>query len=164
MAHHQIIRWGLLVLAALSLTGCQKALLRAELEAYKLSYKPGEHLVASYEETRKRHPCKRDVVYLKESFFRPYRMVAGEQILTRFVYASCAAGNIPGSIVRQVIHKGSVVLRDTTRHDFVPGTWGVNAYIQIPPEAAPGAYIFSVTITAGSQVFKETHSFQVIRP
>jgi hypothetical protein len=164
MANHQIIRWGFVVLTALSFAACQKSLLKAELETYKLMYKPGEHLVASFEETKKRSPCTNDGVYLKESFFRPHRMVAGEQILTRFIYASCAAMNIRGIIVRKVIHNGSVILRDTTPHSFIPGTWGVNAYIQIPPDATAGAYIFLFTITAGSQVFKETHTFQVIQP
>lgn len=163
MAHYQIIRWSLLLLAAASLSACQKALLKAELETYKLTYKPGQHLVAPYEETQGDRRCRRDRIYLKESFFRPYKMVAGEQILTRFVYASCAPDNIPGTILRQVVHDGRPVLRDTTRHYFVPGTWAVNAYIQIPPDAPAGAYVFSVTITAGSRVFKETHSFQVIQ-
>ncbi|MGD9875144.1 hypothetical protein [Desulfococcus sp.] len=165
MAHHQIIRWAILFLALLSLTACQRALLKAQIETYKWTYKPGEHLVATYEETRKQYSCKNTTsVYLKETFFRPYKMVPGEQILTRFVYASCTPEDLRGTILRQVIHNGRVVLRDTTPHHFVPGTWGVNAYIQIPPDASPGAYIFSVTITAGAQVFKEIHSFQVMQP
>jgi len=164
MAHHQIVRWGMLFLVTLAFTACQRTLLKAELETYKFAYKPGEHLEASYEVTKKRYPCVLNVVYLKEFFFRPYKMVPGEQILTRFIYASCAAEDIRGTIVRQVIHNGKVMLRDTTHHHFVPGTWSVNAYIQIPPDAAPGAYIFSVNIAAGAQVFKGTHSFQVIQP
>lgn len=165
MANHQIVRVSLLFLMALFLMACQKALLKTELEAYKLAYKPGEQLVASYEETKKKHRCAgNSVVYLEDSLFRPYKMVPGEQILTRFTYASCAAEIISGMIIRQVIHKGSVVLEDTTRYTFVPGTWAVNAYVQIPPGASLGAYVFKLIIRAGRHVFKETYSFQIIQP
>ncbi|WP_373501758.1 hypothetical protein [Desulfococcus sp.] len=165
MAHHQIVRVLMLFLMPLFLVACQKALLKTELSAYKLAYKPGEQLVASYEETKKKHRCAgNSSVYLEDSLFRPYKMVPGEQILTRFTYASCSAESISGTIVRQVTHKGKVVLKDTTRYTFVPGTWAVNAYIQIPPGASPGAYVFALTVKAGRQVFKETYSFQILQP
>ena len=165
MAHNQIIRVLMLFLATFFLVACQKALIKTELAAYKLAYKPGEQLVAPCEETNRKHRCAGNTaVYLEDSLFRPYKMVPGEQILTSFTYASCSAESIFGTIIRQVIHNGKVVLKDTTRHTFVPGTWRVNAYIQIPSGASPGAYIFKLTIKAGRQVFKKTYSFQIIQP
>lgn len=165
MARHQVVRLLMLFLVSLFLMACQKALIKTELAAYKLTYKPGENLVASYEETNKKHRCAgKSTVYLEDSLFKPNKMIPGEQILTRFIYASCSAESISGVIIRQVVHNGSVVLQDTTRHMFVPGTWGVNAYIQIPPGAPPGAYIYLLTVKAGRQVFKETYPFQIIQP
>ena len=155
----------MLSLVTLFLMACQTALVKTELAAYKLAYKPGEKLVASYGETKRRHPSQgNSAVYLENSLFRPNKMVPGGQILTRFTYASCSAESIAGMIVRQVMNNGNVVLKDTTRHNFVPGTWGVNAYIQIPSDAPAGSYVFMLTIKAGRKVFKEKYSFRIIPP
>jgi len=163
MGHHQITRLFILFLVSLSLSACQKVMSRGELMAYKWTHKPGEELVASYQETSAKHKCTdTPVVHLEGTLFKPDKMVPGAQILNRFVYASCAPEAISGLIVRQVKYNGKVVLEDVTPHNFVPGTWGVNAYLQIPSAAPPGAYVFVLTITAGDQAFRETFPFEVI--
>ena len=165
MVRYQIIRLVLLLLVTASCLACQKVISRSELMAIKWTHKPGEQLVASYEKTQNKHGCTGDpMIYLEEALFRPSKMVPGAQILNRFIYASCSPESITGTISRQVIYNGKVVLRDFTNHTFVPGTWRVNAYIQIPPNAPPGAYIFKLTITAGKQNFDKTFPFQIIQP
>jgi hypothetical protein len=145
--------------------GCQKVIRKTELAVYKLTYKPGEELVASYADTDKKHRCKNAAtVLLEDATFSPTKVAAGEQILNRFVYACCAARGVPGTITRQVLHEGEVILTDETDFNFVPGTWAVTAYVQVPPNATPGAYVFELILKADKQVVKETHPFQVLKP
>lgn len=163
MGHHKIVQLSILFLVIGVLMGCQKMLRKTELAVYKLTYKPGEELVASYEETDKKHRCKSGPsILLEGSTFSPVKVAAGEQILNRFVYACCAPRGMRGTITRQVVHHGEVVLTDDTDFNFAPGTWAVTAYLQVPPNAPVGAYVFELILKADKQDLKETHAFQVL--
>jgi len=165
VGHHKIVQLSILFLAVGVLVGCQKMLRKTEMAVYKLTYKPGEELVASYDETVKKHGCKDGPsILLEGTTFSPVKVAAGEQILNRFVYACCAPRGVPGVITRQVVRDGELMLPDDTNFNFAPGTWAVTAYLQVPPNAPPGAYVFELILKAGTQVLKETHPFQVLRP
>ncbi len=165
MDHHKVaVTLSILFLGVGLLVGCQKMLRQTELAVYKMTYKPGEELVASYEETDKKHRCKSGPsILLEGTTFSPMKVDAGEQILNRFVYACCAPRGVRGTITRQVLHDGEVVLTDDTDFNFVPGTWAVTAYLQVPPNAPPGAYVFELILKADKQEVKETHPFQVLK-
>ena len=165
MGHHQIIRLLGLIVSAVMLSACQHWLSRGELKAYQFYYKPGEQLIASYEKTDKKHTCaEKPSLFLVDTLFRPSTMVPSEQILNRFEYVCCATRSIRGSIVRQVMYEGRAILEDVSQHTFVPGTWAVNAYLKIPAEAKPGAYVFVLTVSADDNSIKKVFPFQIIEP
>lgn len=165
MAHHKVTPLLILLLSILPLSACQQIVSNTQLQVLTLTHTPGEHLVASYEETDKKYNCfGNPVLHLVDSSFMPDKMVPGARILNTFSYASCAQKSIPGTIIRQVTHDDKVILQDVTQYIFVPGTWAVNAYLQIPPDAAPGAYVFVMNITAGRQEFKRIYPFQILTP
>jgi len=166
VGHHKIVQLSIsLLVLGVVLIGCQKMLRKTELAVYKLTYKPGEELVASYADTDKKHRCKGAAsILLEDTTFSPAKVAAGEQILNRFVYACCAPRGVSGTITRQVLHEGKVILTDQTDFNFVPGTWAVTAYLQVPAIASPGAYVFELILQAGKQLLKETHPFQVLKP
>ncbi len=163
MGYHKIISLAVATLLIVLLFGCGSVIRKTELAVYQLAYKPGEKIVASYEETDKSHNCEKNQrIFLEHSSLSPFKVAPGEQLLNRFIYASCYTKGVPGVIVRRVIYKGEVILEDETDYEFVPGTWAVAAYLKIPRDADPGAYIFEMDLKSGQQLIKKTFPFQIL--
>jgi len=145
--------------------GCANVMRKTELALNQMAYKPGVQIVATYEETRKKYHCynyKR--AFLEDFQFRPSTIAPGEQVLNRFVYASCFSESIHGKIIRKVLFRGRTIVTDPTDYDFIPGAWAVTAFIKIPPHAKTGDYTFKLELQVGDQRIRKSYPFKILRP
>lgn len=165
MGYNKIVQLMVVSFFFVFFAGCQKLLHKTQLEVYKLTYKTGEEIVASYEDTDKKYNCdKNPTIVIENSTFGPIKVAAGDQVLNRFVYACCRSKGQSGIITRQVLYKGEVILQDNTDFRFIPGTWSVTSYLQVPLSATPGAYIFEIIVDSSVQTFNKIFPFQVFKP
>jgi hypothetical protein len=128
----------------------------------------GEKMVAQPDATNKKYGCKphqKPDLFVEQTEVLPNPVVRGGEINHRFTYALCPpapSATVGGEIVRAVIYRGSVAFKDVAKHMFKPGTWVVDAFITIPPEAEPGVYALESTIKYGTKSLQQTNSFVVI--
>lgn len=138
---------------------------KTEIMLYESIYKPGDNIIDSYENIEREYNCNRNSsVFLEDSSFRPINVAPGEKLFNRLVYASCHPTGLKGVILRRVIHKGNKIFEDRTNYEFMPGKWAVTAYITIPHDVEPGAYIFEFELRPRTEVIKKTFTFQVTPP
>lgn len=164
MSHYKRVISLSLFLILLFTLGCG-TFRKMEMTYYQFTYKSGQKIIASRDETVRKYKCwENAAIFLEDESFGPIEIKPGERILNRFVYASCHEAGIQGSIIRRIIHKGEKILDDKTPYEFMPGRWAVTAYIEIPSYAKPGAYIFEFEVKPKKENFKKTYSFQVLNP
>ena len=126
------------VLAATVTLGC------AQLDL--LLREPGEQIVTMPTLVAAQYKCsKRRLPFLKleKSQLEPDRMPPGSRINHRFTYVMCPSKLsevIEGTLYTQIHYKGKAVYTKKIRREMLPGRWVVDAFIQLPDQAAPGVY------------------------
>jgi hypothetical protein len=129
--------------------------------------KPGETMVSTPEKTRETLSCasqKNVLLQLEDVVVLPEVVSPGKEINQRTRYALCPvapSATLRGQIVRTVLFKGKVMVRDTTDYEFKPGTWVIDVKIGIPKDAASGAYTMDIKLHYHRKVIRETKSFMV---
>jgi hypothetical protein len=91
----------------------------------------------------------------------------GEGFRQSFVYALCPADpskSVEVTLNRTILAKGRVVLRDTVKHfELKPGRWAVNALVNVPAQAKPGAYELQLSLTTQTMAIKGLIPFFVVQ-
>jgi len=91
----------------------------------------------------------------------------GEEFRHSFVYALCPAKPskyVEVTLSRTVTSKGRMVLSDTVRHsELKPGRWAVNALINVPLQAKPGAYELQLSLATQTMTTKGIIPFFVVQ-
>ncbi len=129
--------------------------------------KPGETMQKSPADTAQYFSCsieKQSMPVLFETEVIPYNVKPGKEINNRISYAFCPAPSAPkyaGEIIRTVKYKNHVIFRDKTAYDFKPGTWTVDASINVPDTAVPGEYIVETAIVLKGKLIMKSNTFQV---
>ena len=90
----------------------------------------------------------------------------GEGFRHSFVYALCPAEpskSVEVTLNRTILSKGRVVLRDTVKQfKLKPGRWAVNALVNVPAQAKPGAYELQLSLTTQTMAIKGLIPFFVV--
>ena len=91
----------------------------------------------------------------------------GEGFRHSFVYALCPAEpskSVEVTLNRTILSKGRVVLRDTVKQfELKPGRWAVNALVNVPAQAKPGAYELQLSLTTQTMTIKGLIPFFVVQ-
>lgn len=94
-------------------------------------------------------------------------VLPGEEFRQSFVYALCPAKPtkpVEVTLSRTIVSKGRMVLRDTVKHfKLKPGRWAVNALVNVPPQAKPGAYEFQLSLTSQTMTIIGVVPFFVVQ-
>ena len=128
---------------------------------------PGETMVVNSEETALFHQCpegRQDIPALLEMDTIPNRVNPGEEINYRIQYVLCLADQsavLKGEIIRTVSYKDRTVFSDSTKYDFKPGIWLVDAFVMVPGNARPGTYTVNTTLIWKSGLAQKSNTFQV---
>jgi hypothetical protein len=141
---------------SIALAGCESAPIRAVSDSYQeMVYgwrSKGEKQTGSIDAVRREFGCnenRRFALHMEESEVLPRRVHSGREINHRFVYSACTPndGIEPHPLVRRILHRGRIVFEDRDRRfELKPGRWTVDAFVGIPPAAAPGVYVLEVEI------------------
>jgi len=152
--------------AAVALAGCA-TMQDLRQNIVKSLRSPGETMVVNPEETALFHQCpdgRQDIPALLETEVIPDRVNPGEEINYRIRYVLCLADQsavLKGEIIRTFSYKDKTVFRDTTKYDFKPGIWTVDAFVLVPVNAAPGSYTVNTTLIYRSGSTGKSNIFQV---
>ena len=91
----------------------------------------------------------------------------GEEFRHSFVYALCPAKPskyVEVTLSRTVTSKGRIVLSDTVKlFKLMPGRWAVNAQVNVPAQAKPGAYELQLSLTTQAMTIKGLIPFFVVQ-
>jgi hypothetical protein len=91
----------------------------------------------------------------------------GEEFRQSFLYALCSAEpskSVEVTLSRTIVSKGKTVIRDTVKHfELKPGRWAVNALVNVPPQAKPGAYELQLSLTSQTITIKGVVPFFVVQ-
>ncbi|MGQ0793228.1 MAG: hypothetical protein ACT4NX_03975 [Deltaproteobacteria bacterium] len=160
----------ILTLIALILAGCSQtttAIKDIQQKALISIRKPGEKMSSSPEDTAKRYACafgRQNRLIVEEVDAVPDRISAGDEINQRIRYAFCPAkpsGTERGRITRSILYRGQTVFEDTGVYEFKPGTWTVDAFIEVPTQAKSGVYAVEVSISYSQDNIRRSNSFVV---
>lgn len=122
----------------------------------------GQKLLARLAATESTEGCdSRELPFFRviESNVYPARSAPGGRFSHRLVYALCPAG--PGSqltatVTRELRGSAEVVLVDQSDDVRLrPGTWASDEELVLPPNAVPGRYTITSTVTFGGSVWTE---------
>jgi hypothetical protein len=130
---------------------------------------PGERLVLAKEVVHSQYDCARKklpFVVIEQNEIRPQQLHPGEEFHHHFVYVMCPSQTletVQGRLERRVYFKGNRVFDDSGNFAFRPGKWDVDAFIKVPPEAAPGTYRFELFFGSKVVTIKKSLDFAVQR-
>ena len=129
---------------------------------------PGEKMVVSPEKTSENHSCHpgRTTFILELTEVIPNTVSPGEEIDQRIRYAMCPhtpSDKLRGQIIRTVLYKGVSMFKDVTDYEFKPGSWTVDAFIQVPDDARSGVYLLEVVVKYSQTTTRRTNEFVVQR-
>ena len=129
---------------------------------------PGEKLASVPDEVWSQYDCAAQslpLFKLEDAQLVPDRVVAGENVNHRMVYALCPTEPttvIEGALQTRIMHKGRPVRHETDAHyEIKPGRWVVDTFIRIPREAESGIYSVEVQFESANVSFREERSFAV---
>jgi hypothetical protein len=128
---------------------------------------PGEIMEKTPEETTQAFYgiCKDQKPYLAfiETETLPVRAHQGTQISHRIRYSICASPAVPlvGEIIRTVSHNNQKVFEDRDKYEFKRGTWTVDAYFVVPPNAGFGIYTVDTTAVYRGKTVRMHSQFEV---
>lgn len=128
---------------------------------------PGEKMVQSPEKTSSTYSClpyKRNMLALEEASVIPEMIAPGDEVNQRVRYAMCPykpSGTIRGKIIRTILFKGTTAFQDVTDYEFKPGTWTVDAFIDVPSQAQDGVYAMEVVLVHGQETIRRSNTFVV---
>ncbi|NIP29493.1 MAG: hypothetical protein GTO02_03885 [Candidatus Dadabacteria bacterium] len=163
----------LLVFVVLSYSGCISVLDRAAAKVdnmqqrfFKTTRKPGERQVNSAEETYATYYCRTSRIYFESIEVLPKKVLRGEEINQRMRFAYCLAPKdqhnvIEGNIIRKIFKNKQEQFADVTRYTFKPGTWIIDAFLEIPPDADGGIYSINVSLDYGDKLHTRLEEFEV---
>ena len=122
----------------------------------------GHKLLARLAATASTEGCAaRELPFLRviESNVLPARLAPGGRFSHRLVYALCPAepaAPLTATVARELRGSAGVVLVDQTDDlRLRPGTWASDEELEVPPNASPGRYTVSTTVTFGGRVWTE---------
>ncbi len=159
-------------------SGCAAVFERMDRTAYKVKNiqekifrsirEPGEKIIVSPEKTSENYSCPpgRTTFILEQAETIPGTVSPGNEINHRIRYAMCPyarSGVLRGEIIRAVSHNGIRLFRDVTDYGFKPGTWTVDAFIQVPDDAESGLYTLELILNYNQKTIKRTNEFVVKR-
>jgi hypothetical protein len=165
-----ILMCGGIFISALVLSGCVTTVDKIQdiqQRAMMSMRKPGEKMVAPPEDASRRYSCStymKDKLVIEEIDVIPDRINAGDEINQRIRYGLCPnppSGTMNGKIVRTVLFNGETQFEDITYYAFKPGTWTIDAFIQVPRDVDEGMYDVEVVVTYGSKTVRSVESFLV---
>jgi len=159
-------------------SGCAAVFEKMDRTAYKVKNiqekffrsirEPGEKIMVSPEKTSENYSCPpgRTTFILEQAEAIPGTVSPGDEINHRIRYAMCTYARsvvLRGDIIRAVLHGGVSMFQDVTYYDFKPGTWTVDAFIQVPDDAESGLYILEVILNYNEKTIRRTNEFVVKR-
>jgi hypothetical protein len=165
-----IFMCGAIFMSALLLSGCVTTVDKIQdiqQRAMMSMRKPGEKMVAPPGEAPRRYSCSpymKDRLIIEEIDVIPVRINAGDEINQRIRYGLCPnfpSGTLSGKIIRTVLFNGEMQFEDITYYEFKPGTWTIDAFIEVPGDVEEGMYEVEVVITYGSKTVRSMDSFLV---
>lgn len=129
---------------------------------------PGERMVVSPEKTTENYSCAsgRTTFILEQVEVIPNTVSLGDEINQRIRYSMCSytpSATLRGKITRSVSHNGVKMFQDVTDYEFKPGTWTVDAFIQVPDDAKSGVYLLESVLHNSQNTIKRTNEFVVRR-
>jgi hypothetical protein len=127
---------------------------------------PGDHLILSEQKTNLNYVCSK---------YKPYRLFIesleivpsvvnkGEEFNQRVQFAFCSNKNktVDGTMKRVLKYEGNVIFSDSESYKYRPGTWAVDVFIEVPPDAGRGKYQFEITLKYGYKTAFKNESFIV---
>jgi hypothetical protein len=122
----------------------------------KNAQQPGAKLLGTEAEVVRQYGCarqKKPLLVLEESFLRPTPLAAGEEFGHRIVYAFCptrAKQPLSGKLRTRITFGGAGIVDDSADFRVEPGRWAVDTFIELPPQAKPGAYDLELEFTSSS--------------
>ena len=133
---------------------------------FKTTRKPGERQVHSVEDTYKTYRCLKSRIYFESIEVIPKKVVRGEEINQRMRFAFCSTPKdqykvIEGNIIRKIFRGQQEEFADVTRYTFKPGTWIIDAFLEIPPDAEIGTYSMHVTLVYEEKLNGKRESFEI---
>ncbi len=158
--------------------GCAAVVERMDRTAYKIKdiqekfvrsiREPGEKMITSPEKTSGNYSCPpgRTTFILEQAEVIPSTISRGDEINQRIRYAMCSytpSATLRGKITRSVSHNGVKMFQDVTDYEFKPGTWTVDAFIQVPDDAKSGVYLLESVLHNSQKTIKRTNEFVVKR-
>jgi hypothetical protein len=152
-----------LLLASLA-TGC--APLRWGVQ--KALREQGAHLAAFPEAVAEEYGCDRRPLpffAIESSEIVPPRVAPGGEFNHRFVTVLCPAQPTEvevGQLVEGIRYRGRLLHGETReRFEIRPGRWVLDAFVELPPNAAPGVYAYELRFESARLAFEESWSFVV---
>ena len=125
---------------------------------------PGDHLILSEEKTNLNYVCskyKPNRLFIEKLEIVPSVITKGEEFNQRVQFALCSKNTVNGTITRILKYKGNDIFSDSESYEFKPGTWAVDVFIEVPPDAEGGKYQFEITLKYGYKSSYKSESFIV---
>jgi len=125
---------------------------------------PGDHLILSQQKTDLNYVCSKYKPYrlfVEKLEIVPSIVTKGEEFNQRVQFAFCSNKNVTGSIKRILKYKGNIIFSDSESYTYKPGTWAVDVFIEVPPDAQNGEYHFEITLRYGYKTSFMKESFLV---
>ena len=98
----------------------------------------------------------------------PPRVRPGGEFNHRIVYALCPAHPtevLTGRLETRILYKGKPIFSETKEgHEFLPGHWNVDTFVEIPDDTAPGIYAYDFAFRSPTVSFDESLTFLVPAP
>jgi hypothetical protein len=115
---------------------------------------PGEAVFAALECAQKPLP----LLLVEQNTLTPNPAAPGAELQHHLVYAFCPRpGDKPetGTLTRSLSLQGKKIFSDVTKaFPVTPGRVAVDAYLTVPPGAAPGTYVYAVEYVSDAEAGK----------
>lgn len=171
--YFKIILILLLVLQVSFISACVSTLDKAAAKVdnwqqrlFKTTRKPGERQVHSVEDTYETYRCLKSKIIFESVEVIPKKVPRGSEINQRMRFAFCSTPKdnykvIEGNIIRKVFKNNREQFADVTRYTFRPGTWIIDAFLEIPPDAEYGNYTMKVTLDYNDKLHTKNDFFEI---
>ncbi len=98
----------------------------------------------------------------------PLRVRPGGEFNHRITYALCPARPtevIEGVLETRILYRGKAIFNHVSeQHEFLPGRWRVDTFVEIPGDATPGIYAYELLFTSDVLRFDRHLTFLVPTP